>query len=497
MSTEHQQYSTDNQSDIIKEYAEQNGMEIVRTYADEGKSGLNIEGRASLQQMLEDVESGNADYEVILIYDISRWGRFQDADQSAYYEYVIKRKKVRIEYCAEMFKNDGSTASVIVKNVKRVMAGEYSRELSKKVFHGQCRLIQMGYRQGGMAGFGLRRMLVDQQGTPKGELKLGEKKSLQTERVVLVEGPEEEVATVRWIYDQFLNHGRMESQIAQALNRQGILSDLGRPWNRGTIKQVLTNEKYIGNNIYNRRSFKLKQERVNNPPDMWIRHDDAFPALIGKDVFYQVQGIMLDRARRYSSDELISLLAELYKQKGFLSGIIIDQSDHLPSSSVYQSRFGNLLTVYRLVGFTPDRDYSFLEVNRRLREWHPKVVSEVITQIEEMGGGVDREDGTDLLNINQEFSSSLVIARHKETPAGSSRWFLRFDASLRPDITIAVRMDSNNREIRDYYLFPNIDTSRTGLRLAIRNGIDVDAFRFDNLNYFFEMAKRVPIRRSA
>ena len=120
-------------------------MEIVRTYADEGKSGLNIEGRESLRRMLDDVTSGNADYEVILVYDVSRWGRFQDADQSAYYEYVIKQHRIRVEYCAEMFKNDGSTASVIIKNVKRAMAGEYSRELSKKVFLGQCRLIQLGW----------------------------------------------------------------------------------------------------------------------------------------------------------------------------------------------------------------------------------------------------------------------------------------------------------------------------------------------------------------
>lgn len=129
MSTEHQKYSTDNQSDVIREFAAKHGMEIVRTYADEGKSGLNLEGRLALQRMLNDVTSGNADYEVILAYDISRWGRFQDADESAYYEYVCKQHSIRVEYCAEMFTNDGSTSSVIIKNVKRAMAGEYSREL--------------------------------------------------------------------------------------------------------------------------------------------------------------------------------------------------------------------------------------------------------------------------------------------------------------------------------------------------------------------------------
>lgn len=89
MSTEHQQYSTENQRDRIREYAVRRGLEIVRTYADEGKSGLRIDGRQALQQLIKDVESGRADFHVILVYDVSRWGRFQDADESAYYEYVF------------------------------------------------------------------------------------------------------------------------------------------------------------------------------------------------------------------------------------------------------------------------------------------------------------------------------------------------------------------------------------------------------------------------
>jgi DNA invertase Pin-like site-specific DNA recombinase len=107
---------------------------------------------------------------VILVYDISRWGRFQDADESAYYEYICKRAGIRVIYCAEQFENDGSPVSTIVKGVKRAMAGEYSRELSVKVFAGQCRLIEKGFRQGGTAGFGLRRMLIDQHGNEKGIL---------------------------------------------------------------------------------------------------------------------------------------------------------------------------------------------------------------------------------------------------------------------------------------------------------------------------------------
>src|SRR3546814_933154 len=249
MSTEHQKYSTDNQAAEIRAYADRRGFEIVRTYADEGKSGLRIDGRSSLQQLLADIDGGNVDFEAILVYDVSRWGRFQDPDEAAHYELRCKRAGIAVHYVAEQFENDGTIGSSIIKTVKRAMAGEYSRELSVKVFKGQCRLITLGYRQGGAAGFGLRRMLVDEQGQQKGILERGEHKGIATDRIVLVRGPEDEVATIQEIYRQFVEGRRSEREIADWLNEQGILSDLGRSWTRGAVHQILINDKYAGHNI--------------------------------------------------------------------------------------------------------------------------------------------------------------------------------------------------------------------------------------------------------
>jgi DNA invertase Pin-like site-specific DNA recombinase len=147
MSTEHQKYSTENQSEIIQRYAEQRGFTLVRTYEDSGKSGLRLDGRDALKQLIDDVRSGAADFRAILVYDVSRWGRFQDADESAYYEFICKEAGIAVHYCAEQFENDGSLSATIIKSMKRAMAGEYSRELSVKVFAGQCRLIGLGFRQ--------------------------------------------------------------------------------------------------------------------------------------------------------------------------------------------------------------------------------------------------------------------------------------------------------------------------------------------------------------
>jgi DNA invertase Pin-like site-specific DNA recombinase len=154
MSTEHQKYSTSNQEEAIAHYAAARGLTICRTYSDDGKSGLRLDGRDALQTLLDDVQSGNADFGAILVYDVSRWGRFQNADESAYYEFICKKAGIAVHYCAEQFDNDGSLSATLLKSVKRVMAGEYSRELSAKVFAGQCRLITLGFRQGGPAGTG-------------------------------------------------------------------------------------------------------------------------------------------------------------------------------------------------------------------------------------------------------------------------------------------------------------------------------------------------------
>lgn len=367
MSTEHQQYSTENQGDKILEYAARRNIEIVRTYADEGKSGLRIDGRRALQQLIKDVEAGIADFQIILVYDVSRWGRFQDADESAYYEYICRRAGIQVAYCAEQFENDGSPVSTIVKGVKRAMAGEYSRELSAKVFAGQCRLIELGFRQGGPAGYGLRRVLVDQSGTLKGELARGEHKSLQTDRVILQPGPDDEVAVVNQIYRWFVTDNLTELDIAERLNAQGTRTDLRRDWTRATIREVLSNEKYIGNNIYNRRSFKLKKHRVVNSPEMWIKKEGAFEGIVPPELFYTAQGILRARAHRYSDEELIEKLRHLYQRHGYLSGLIIDEAEGMPSSAAYAHRFGSLIRAYQTVGFTPNRDCHYLEANQFLR----------------------------------------------------------------------------------------------------------------------------------
>jgi hypothetical protein len=376
------------------------------------------------------------------------------------------------------------------------MAGEYSRELSSKVFQGACRLIQLGFKQGGTAGFGLRRMPVDRSGQKKGVLGIGEQKSLQTDRVILVPGPEEEVRIVKWIYSAFLDEGKTELEIAAALNAQGVQTDLGRAWTRGTVHQLLTNEKYVGNNVYHRTSFKLKRKHVMNPPEKWVRADGVFEGIVHAEAFLKVREIILARSHRLTDEEMLERLKLVLERHGRISGIIIDEAEGLPSSTAFRHRFGSLVSAYRLIGYSPDTDYSFIEANRKLRRQHPQIVEGVIRGLQGLGALVVWEKSTDLLFLNNELRVSVVLCRHTTTCAGSSRWLVRLDDVLKPDITIAVRMDATNEGIRDYYLLPAIDMTWENFRLAVENGVYLDAYRFEALDYFFGMAERFTIKEA-
>jgi hypothetical protein len=289
----------------------------------------------------------------------------------------------------------------------------------------------------------------------------------------------------------------MESEIATSLNSQGIKTDFGRDWNRGTVHQILTNEKYIGNNVYHRTSCKLKQKHVNNPPDKWIRADGAFESVVEPELFWRAREIILARSQKLTDEEMLEKLRELVKQHGRISGILIDETEGLPSSTAFRHRFGTLVNAYRLIGYDPGIDFSFIEENRKLRKQHPDILAAVVQQITARGGQAVWESETHLLHLNGELRVSIVLCRHMTTSTGTSRWLIRLDEGLKPDVTIAVRMQEMNETVRDYYILPGLDMTWENLRLAEENAIYLDAYRFDSLDYFFGMAERSQLEGQA
>ena len=263
MSTEMQTESPENQERQIRAFAQNYGIEIVKVYADLGVSGMTAEQREQFLALIDDVDLNQNQFNIVLYLDESRWGRFVNSRDAEFYRMLLERKNVLCHPCDKPLTLTNNIADRIMTLLRDESASDYCRQLSQKVWVGQCNLVTKGYRQGGISGFGLRRMLLDEAGNQKQALSIGQRKSLLTERVILVPGPDDERNTVLWIYDQFLS-GAGETEIANQLNMRGIKNLFGRHWSRGTVREVLTNEKYIGNNLFNRTSSKMKQKSRPN-----------------------------------------------------------------------------------------------------------------------------------------------------------------------------------------------------------------------------------------
>ncbi|MGL9622408.1 recombinase family protein [Bradyrhizobium sp. U531] len=453
MSTDRQQYSVANQKAVIASYAAEHRLEIVRSYIDEGISGLRIKNRPGLIDLLNDVQSGAADFANVLVRDVSRWGRFQDPDESAHYEFICKLAGVKVIYCAEVFENDGSPISSLWKNMKRLMAAEMSREQSAKVFAGHCRIMGLGYRVGGRLGFGLRRELVDVTGKSRGFLERGESKALQTDRVVLRAGSPDEIAIVRGIFESFVG-GKGETAIARELNDRDVFNHLGMRWDLQMIGRILRNENYIGNTVYSRTSSYLRQRRVINVKAKWIRKECVLEPIVSRNVFDAAQRIIERRVRQQiSSDLLLKKLRVLQLRLGTLSADKINRAKGIPCAAIYERRFGSLRKAYGLIGFTPPGDYRYVDTRgdrlnlvqllaRDIGASVPGVSSNLIA--ERTGGCLAVQDGS--------FVSLRVIRSWQHSQRHCPVWTLRRSSKQHSGIVIVVRLDEQNAAPLDYIL---------------------------------------------
>ena len=451
MSTDQQQYSIANQLDAITVYAALRGIDIVATYEDEGKSGLTIEGRGGLQSLLRDVQAGSCSFRVIIVYDVSRWGRFQDADESAYYEYICKRAGIGVEYCAEQFENNGSPLSTIIKSIKRAMAGEYSRELSTKVFFGQQRLIQKGFILGGMSGYGFRRQIVDPSGVPKVVLSHGQWKNIRDDRIVLIPGPAEEIETIRWIYERYIG-GADEVHIAADLKKRGPRSDNGKPFTARLVHTVLTSERYIGTNVWNKSSSKLKSRRLQNTPESWVKFPNAFPALIDTETFEAAKEERRRRHARLSDDEMLSPLRVLLQKHGKLTIDLINGTKGIPTNTAYVFRFGSMRRVYDLVGHKPSKDCSYADINQRVREPLAAACDHIATSLIATGIQVVGLAWNRVV-IDKNYRLMVTLSRFRRTRNHSIGWHVPF-TRLPTDIFVIARLDQSAQAILDYFVVP-------------------------------------------
>ena len=353
VSSDQQRHSLSAQSAQIAAFAAERGYQIVRSYEDCGRSGLRLKGRQALQLLLADIVSGAAGFEAVLVQDVSRWGRFQDPDEAAHYEYVCRAAGVAIRYCSEPFEEMTGHAGDIVKIMKRQMAADFSRELSQKVRAAQFRHALCGDKMGGVAGYGLRRAVVDEEGRVKAVLEGGEQRLLRGDRIRLVPGPQHEVDTVRRIFRMYINERLSLIAIADALNREGVPGEQGRPWASWTIGNLLDNPKYAGAYRFGRRRRSLDGRRLSNAPEDTLRVAGACAAIVPEDWLRAAA----DRRRRrmlfLPRPELLPRLRVHLASEGGLSPESVRTDKNLPSPRTCVAHLGPWRRIRARLGLYP------------------------------------------------------------------------------------------------------------------------------------------------
>jgi DNA invertase Pin-like site-specific DNA recombinase len=461
MSTDQQQYSLLNQASAIGKYAERNNFIVVKTYEDAGRSGLVLRERPGLQSLLKDVVARDLPYKAILVYDVSRWGRFQDSDEAAAYEFLCKSAGVPVHYCAEQFSNDSSVPSSIMKALKRAMAAEFSRELGVKSYEGQKRLAQLGFKMGGVAGYGLRRMLLSSSGEKIRRLGAGEYKSITTDRVVLVPGPRTEVKVVRGIFAMALK-GMCPAAIARELNRSNTKYVGDRLWSFYAVCRILRHQKYAGYNVWGQTSKKLHGKYRRVPRRDWVATPGAFMPIIDRQTFDRAQRVLDDRTVNKSDAVLINGLKRLWKEKGRLSESIIDKSRRVPALNTYYHRFGSLREIYRLIGY-PQWDEYFKRHDKAIKTEHLR--EELVGKIAEIF-----PNSVTLLHsppkrrrsllVDGKVVVSVYVCRSSKWPNGKPCWCFDPVARETHNVTLLCTLNGRNDAVRHFYLFRSL--GRTG-----------------------------------
>lgn len=449
MSTREQVLSPQMQAACLRRYAEQHGMRIVETYEDAGHSGLVASGRPGLRRLLGDITNGCAGYGVLLIYDVSRWGRYQNVDQAGFYEYQCRRAGIRVVYCAEHFADDDTLMSQLMKSVKRSMAAEYSRELSAKVFQSQRRLSSLGYKQGGAATYGMGRVAIGTDGRVQA-LTRGERKPRLSDRVRLVAGTDAERVVIRRIFNLYTQHGLTMRAIARQLNVEGIRCN-DQPWTDYLVSSVLGKPQYWGVQAYNRCSSRLRTPARHNPPQDWIWVEGALEATVTA-----ADALLAGRIRAMRNgaapDAVLEGLRRVFQRHGRVTHALLREVVGMPGRKRLLRMFGSLAQACAEAG-VPTRVAVPNTEHRRMQILQRECLRDRVCELVDLAGGSATlvAERPDCLLLNQCLLLRVSVACCRGS-ASLARWRVLVHGNLTADFVLAGLLDERNQEISRYAL---------------------------------------------
>ena len=242
--------------------AQHPGWELADIYADEGITGTSLEKRDEFQRMLADCRAGKI--QRILVKSVSRFARNT-------LELIETTRKLKSLGVVVVFEEQGIDTAQMLGEMQLTLlamaAQEESTSISKNMRWSYQKRMENGTFAGCAAPYGYR---------------------LENGKLIVVP---EEAAIVQRIFEMHLA-GIGQSSIVQKLNRDGVPTREGSPWHISKIHYILSNEKYIGDSLVQKKFTynPLTHERRKNHgeyPQYYIR--ESHQGIVGREEFERIQ----------------------------------------------------------------------------------------------------------------------------------------------------------------------------------------------------------------
>lgn len=456
-SSNNQPLSIDEQQTAIAKFAHEHRMQIVRTYADDARTGLTLRGRDAMQQLLCDVMKRDCAFDAILVLDVSRWGRFQDLDESAYYEYHCRKHGVAVLYVADPAPVPQTPFDSILKQLRRASAAEYSRELGRKARAGQVHVVNLGFAVGRMPCIGYRREAVSMDGGRAKQLESWERKPVPNDRIRWVLGPEKEVRAVQSIFRDFAA-GKSQLGIAARMKKEGMTSHQGTAITVGMVNNLLSSEVVTGRFSWGLRRGERRARtdiaRLDQPAC-----NEMVPRIVDERLWLRAQAKLQEACAlyhpAYSDAELLRLLREALQKAPNLTTDQFEQFG-LPRARTYRSHFGDLRRAFEAIGESPDnREGLRIEHLVRSRRLTARFVRDLADRVRQQLPGAVADCLTNEL-VLEHVRIRVSLAPQQSGGKHEVRWVTRSLNSKRPRARwwLIMRMNSGNETGKDFYVLP-------------------------------------------
>lgn len=278
-----------NQRELIQDYHRKHPeIQVVEEYVDDGYSGTNFD-RPAFSQMLEDAKKKKIN--CIIVKDLSRLGR-NYIETGRYLEKIFPFMGIRFISINDHYDSadeDRDNDHIIIP-FKNLINDAYCRDISIKIRSQLDVKRAHGKFIGSFAGYGYLKDPADKN------------------HLIIDEYAAE---IVKLVFNLKMD-GMSSQHIAQRLDEMGVLPPMeykrmcGMNFNSGfragadecwsavSVNRILKNELYTGMMVQGKRkkiNYKVKQSR-DIAADDWVRVEGTHEAIIPKEMFEQVQGLL-------------------------------------------------------------------------------------------------------------------------------------------------------------------------------------------------------------